>query len=113
MIRLSEVEERAGSFLDLLEAMELRAVVSGDGLEAMEAFSSHQLEKALIGLFDGSGFELSDEHLTSLAFDKREDAGLLGMLTHDGIDLPMTEEPAVVDGHRSLINRSFPGQPSS
>ncbi len=107
-----EVESRYGCCFDRLVAVELGAVIGGDGVSgASSAFD--QADGPAVGSLDGTGLELSDHDVAALAIDEGEDAVLVGDVTDHGIGFEVADPASVLCTSGSLRKGPFAGQPTA
>jgi len=83
-----EEEVGAGGGLDGLVAVELSAVVDGDGADAALGILD-ELDRPAVGGLDGASGEFADDGEASLTVDECEEAMLVG--TEDGVAFEMTD----------------------
>ena len=100
VMRCGEIEENAGSALNLRVAMKFRAIVGGDGLESGR-LAIDQVDGALRGLRGGSRIELADLQKAGFAIDQADDAVFAGV-TDNGIDFPMSDAGTLLGSERSV-----------
>jgi len=102
VVRVGEVETHAGLFLDPLVVMELGAVVSRDGLEAIGVLVD-QPGGACGELVLAAIRQLADQGVAGLAFYQRHDA-ILAAGAHHRIDFPMADLATLLDARRPLAD---------
>jgi hypothetical protein len=102
-----EVEVGSSRGLDGLVAVELCAVIVGDGSCAPLGIVD-EFDSASVGGLDGPGCELADDGEAGFAIDEREEAMLVG--AEDGVAFEVTDATPVCGPRRSLRDGSFSGQ---
>jgi len=105
-----EEEVRAGGCFDVLVAVELGAVVDGDGTDTTSGIVD-ELDGTPVGGLDGSSGELTDDGEASLTVDEREQAVLVG--TENCVSLEVSNAGTILGAWRSLRDRLLTGEPSS
>lgn len=88
MVGGAEVDFDAPLFLNFCVAVELGAVVSGDGFKHVRSSCNELVETSVCGV-GGVIFELADEREAGGSFDERKDAVRSGSM--DGIDFPVAK----------------------
>src|SRR5947208_16989911 len=111
MVRGGEVDLHAGELLDLAKAVELGAVVGGDGLEEVGP-TVDQLEKSLVGGRNGALCELADQNAAGSSFDEADDA-VFASCADDRIHLPVTDLSAELDRRWALGDMALAGSGSA
>lgn len=111
VVRGGEVERNSSCTLDGFVAMELGAIVRGDRLESIEVLAD-EADRACAGLFLRSGPELTDEHVTTLAFDEADDA-VLAARPHDGVDFPVAQLSSRLDAGGPFTDVPLAGEPAT
>ena len=89
MIGGGEVDRYASELFDVSVAVELGAVVGGDGFE-QRGMAVDELEKAVVEGCGGAIGELSDQNTARQSLDEAEDA-VLAARANDRIHLPVTD----------------------
>ena len=89
VMRGGEVKFDSGLLLNGFVAMELRAIVSSDRLDAL-SMTLDNLEQPGVELVDSSRLELAYEGVSGLSFNQGEDA-IPAPLAEHGVDLPVSE----------------------
>src|SRR5262245_22255939 len=110
-MRGREEEANAGRTLKLNVVVELGAVVSGDGLEALRV-PTHEPQSPSIGMFFGSRSEFADQDVTGFAVDEGHEAVLIPR-ADDGVDFPVANLGAKLGGEGSLADVSLAGETSA
>jgi len=88
VVGCGEEEVSASGGLDALVAVELGAVVDGDGADAALG-SVDERDRCTVGLRNGASPELGDHEVAGLPIDEREDAVLVG--PEDGVACEVTD----------------------
>jgi hypothetical protein len=109
VVRRGEEERNACGGVDVLVAMELRAVVSGDRADG-QGSGGDEADRSAVELGDGPGLELCDEYEASRAFDEREDAVFVGDGTEHGVCFPVADLAPVLGCCRTLGDVPLPGE---
>ncbi len=89
VMRGGEVELNTGFSLNVFVAMEFRAIVGSDRLNAFP-MALDNLQQSGVKLVGGSGFELADEGVSCFSFDQGDDT-IPASLGEHGVDFPMPE----------------------
>ena len=107
MVGGGEVDWYASELFDVSVAVELGAVVGGDGFE-QRGVAVDELEKAVVEGRGGAIGEFPDQNTARQSLDEAEDA-VLAARADDGIHLPVTDLSAWFHGRRSLGDVPFAG----
>ncbi len=108
MVRCCKVETDACCLLDIAVTVEFSTVIGGDGFHVVAVRIDEGYYTAVQGLF-GPVFEFADDEVAGFALDQGNDA-ILGVVTHDGIDLPVTDGAPCLDASRSFTDVAFARQ---
>ncbi len=106
-----EIELQTDGVLDCGIAMELGAVVGGDGAEVL-GVALGQANGAVVELLCGARLELADQDVTGFALDQADDAVLVAV-AHDGVDLPMAELAAPGNRGWAFGEMALAGEPAA
>ena len=87
VVRVGEVDRHVGGGLDRAIAVELGAVVGGDGVEGSRGVTN-ELDGSPVERSDGAVSELADQNEAGGALNKRNDAVLCAG-ADDGINFPV------------------------
>lgn len=102
VVRSGEVEGGAEFFLNIFIAVELSAVVRGDGMHLMR---TEQFDGALLCERGGGLSEGAQSKQASLALDDGDHAGFA--LPVNGVDFPIVASSALLDDSRAFANHAF------
>ena len=106
-----EVKPQSDGALDRGVAVELGAVIGGDGVEPV-GVALGQADRPVVELLRGAGPELADEEVAALALHQAHDAVLIAG-PHDGIDLPVPDAPAVEHMRGTIGEVALAGEPAA
>jgi hypothetical protein len=110
VVRGGEEEVGAGRGLDHLVAVELGAVIDGDGTGAASG-GVDEPDRDAVEFGDGSSLELADHDVAGLPVDERDDAVLVG--AEHGVTLEVSDAGAVLGAGWPLGDHAFAGQAAS
>ena len=108
---MGEVEGHLSSGFDVGIAMELSAVVGGDGSEPRPVLLD-QLNGPGRGLLLGARGELADQRIAAFALHQRHDA-VAGALAQHRVDLPMPGLAPAFNAGRPFVDHSLAGEPAA
>jgi len=103
-----EVEGDTGALFDGGVVVELRAVIRGDGFEALW-MPTDETQRSVIRMFLGASSELADHDVAGLAFDDGHET-VTAACADDGVDFPVADLRALFGGERALADVSFTGE---
>ena len=106
-----KVDGDARGSLDVPVAVELSAVVDGDGLEQV-LMGANELNDPSIGGSDGSRTQLADQYTSGCSFHERHDAVAVEG-TDDGVHLPVSDLLARLDCRGPLRDVALAGEPAA
>ncbi len=107
VVGCGEVEVSAGGGFDRLIAMELGAVINGDGTDSAGG-STDEFNRPAVGGLDGAGAEFADDREAGLAVDEGEEA--VPVCTEHGVTLKVADTSAVLCAWRSFGDGPLTGQ---
>ena len=106
VIRGAEVEFGPSALFNVLELVELRAIVSGYRSKAMP-FALQEFDNLTVEFPGRSGPKLADEGISGFPVDEGNDAmSVVG--SHDSINFPMSESRAIHGAEGTFSDVTFP-----